>query len=411
MTYLPINSKVRTRLDSAPLIEADERKIKNSIWLKKPGQRLLFLQNGLVNTFFFPAFYGAFFVLNYERHLNGLLDYEQLDRFVDILLDKVEIPYLKAVHPQLDIDAMVAGLLRERRCNTQQSHLLDRINMHGRLPSWKKMRQVRSDPRAAILVMVKQRAPLAIAIGHSKEVVFEHLIQELEKAVAELDVHPALKRPLSDRYLDHFLIGYPEMWHQVGADASRFLGEPMIKNYIGDGFSADRAVVTGKAGKPLIRKGGQHYSQEMAVLFLDYLQTLDPTILNAQHLLLDGSRSHAWLERCSNLESGLDILERLMIYGIAHPALKRLEGIGGKLSEEGRRSVIKEYLRRGSRVTETLARAIIEIQPELHGWALGYCSGYAAVSRLAQIRALTAEQICGLPNSIKRKLLEADLGV
>lgn len=393
------------------MIEADERKIKNSIWMKKPGQQLLFLQEGLINTVCFPSFFGAFFVLNYERHMNGLLDYEQLDRFVDILLDKVEIPYLKAVHPLLDIDAMVAGLLRERRCNTQQGHLLDRINMHGRLPSWKKMRQVRGDPRAAILVMVTQRAPLAVAMGYSKEVVLEHLIQELEKAVAELDVHPALKRPLRERYLDHFLIGYPELWCLVGANASRFLGEPMIKNYIGDGFSADRAVVAGKAGKPLIRKGGQHYSQEMAVLFLDYLQTLDPSVLDAQHLLLDGSRSHAWLERCSNLESGLDILERLMIYGIAHPALKRIEGLGRALSDEGRQSVIKEYLRRGSRVTEKLARAIIEIQPDLHDWALGQCSSYFAVSRLAQIRVLSSEQIGDLPNGIKRKLLEADFGV
>lgn len=411
MTNLPINPKIRTRLNCAPLIEADERKIKNSIWMKKPGQRLLFLQEGLVNTMCFPSFYGAFFVLNYERHLDGLLDYEQLDRFVDILYDKVEIPYLKAVHPQLDIDAMVAGLLRERRCNTQQGHLLDRINMHGRLPSWKKMRQVRSDPRAAILVMVIQRAPLAIAMGHSKEVVLEHLIQELEKAVAELDVHPALKRPLRDRFLDHFLIGYPELWSLVGAHASRFLGEPMIKNYIGHGFSADRAVVTGKAGKPLIRIGGQHYSQEMAVLFLDYLQTLDPSVLDAQHLLLDGSRSHAWLERGSNLESRIDILEQLTKYGIVHPALKRIEGLAGRLSEEGQQSVITEYLRRGSRVTEKLARAIIGIQPELHDWALGNCSGYASVLRLAQIRALSAEQIGDLPNGIKRKLLEVDLGV
>ena len=410
MTNLHINPKIRTRIDSAPLIEADERKIKNSIWMKKPGQRLLFLQEGLVNTICFPSFYGAFFVLNYERHMAGLLDCEQLDRFVEILLEKVEIPYLKAVHPQLDIDVLVAGLLRERRCNTQQCHLLDKINMHGRLPSWKKVRQVGSDPRTAILSMVTQRAPLAIAMGHSKEVVLEHLIQELEKAVLQLDVPPALKRPLRDRYLDHFLIGYPELWHLVGTDGSRFLGEPMIKNHIGGGFSADRAVVSGKSGKPLIRKGGHRYSQEMAAFFLDYLQKLDPSVLDAQHLLLDGSRSHAWLERCLNLESRIDILERLTNYGIAHPALKRIEGLAGKLSEEGRQSVITEYLRRGSRVTEKLARDIIEIQPELHNWALGYCSSYVAVSRLAQIRVLSAEQIGDLPNSIKRKLLEADLG-
>lgn len=410
MATISIHTKVRARLDSTPLIEATEEQIKRSVWMKKPGQRLLFLRDGLVNTMCFPSYYGAFFVLNYERYQAGQLDEDQLDRFVDILLDNIEIPYLKAVHPQADIEGHFTTLLRDRRCNTRESHLRDRIARYGRLPSWKRARKG-SDPRNAIMDLVLRDGPFAIALGHSPAAVLEQLQQELGKAVAELDVHPALKRPLFDRYLDHFMIGYPELWPIVGLDAAWFLGERMIKFHVGEGYSADKSVVSGRAGKPLIRKGGEHYSQEMADLILDYLQTFDPTVLDAEHLLLDGSRSQAWLDRCPNLESRIDILERLTSYGIQHPALKRIDGLAGKLSPDGQQSVILEYLKYGSRVTEQLTKAIIEMRPEMHQWAFEQRYGCVAIRRLAQIKSLTGEQIGRLDASIKRRLLEGDMGV
>ena len=411
MNKLPINSKIRTRLDKTPLIEATERQIKEAVWMRSPRQSLLFLQDGLINTMMFPGYYGAFFVLNYERHMAGLLDEEQLDRFVDILLDKLETPYLKAVHPQADIEGLFAGLLHDRRCNSRECHLVDRINRYGRLPSWRRARRG-GDPRTAIMDLVLRDAPFAIALGHSPAAVLEQLQQELGKAVADIDVHPALKQSLFDRYLDHFMIGYPELWPAVGLDAAWFLGERMIKNYGGGGgYSADKAVVNGSAGKPVISKGGETYAQGMADLILDYLEAIDPKVLDAEHLLLDGSRSQAWLDRCPNLESRLDILERLIHYGISHPALKRIEGLAGKLSTEGQQSVILEYLRYGSKVTEQLTRAIIEIRPEMHQWAFEQRYGYVAVQRLAQIRGLTSEQVGSLSAKIKRKLLEGDFGV
>ena len=103
---LDINPLIRTQLDSAPLIEATEEQIKRSIWMKKPRQTLLFLRGGLVNTDCFPWYYGAFFVLNCERYLDGLLSEEQLDRFVRMLLSDLNIPCLKAIHPQADIEGL-----------------------------------------------------------------------------------------------------------------------------------------------------------------------------------------------------------------------------------------------------------------------------------------------------------------
>ena len=78
---LDINPLIRAQLDSAPLIEATEEQIKRSIWMKKPRQTLLFLCDGLVNTDCFPWYYGAFFVLNCERYLDGLLSEVNRPRF------------------------------------------------------------------------------------------------------------------------------------------------------------------------------------------------------------------------------------------------------------------------------------------------------------------------------------------
>lgn len=410
MPLLSINPIIRSRLDKAPLIEATEQQIRQKFWwMKKPRQRLLFLNDGLIDTQCFPGYCGAFFVLNFERHLAGQLDEEQLDRFVDILLDRIEIPYLKAVHPQADIEGLFSALLRDRRCNSRESHLTDRINRYGRLPSWSRAKK--GDPRYPIMDLVLRDGPFAIALGHSPAVVLEQLQQELWKAVLDLDVHPAREQHLFDRYLDHFLIGYPDLWPKVGASAARFLGAPMIKQFAGDGLSSDKSVVNGNAGHPLIRKGGERYSQDMAALFLDYLQALDPTVLDAKHLLLDGSRSQAWLDRCQSLEDGLDVLSELCHYGVPHPALKKIKQVAIRLPGEGQKGLVQQYLDHGSSMTERLTQAIFQARPELYDWAFEQCHGYAAVARLAKIKGLTGEQIGKLEPSVKRRLLEVDLGV
>lgn len=410
MALLPISPKIRAKLDQAPLIEATEQQIKQKFWwMKHPRQQLLFLQDGLINTMCFPGYYGAFFILNYERYLDGQLDEEQLDRFVCILLDNLQLPYLKAVHPQSDIEGVFTALLRDRRCNTRSSRLYDKINRYGRLPSWRRARK--GNPRYPIHDLVLRNGPFAIALGHSPEVVLEQLQQELWKAVFALDVHPSREQPLFDRYLDNFLICYPELWPALGADASRFLGSPLLKQFAGEGVSADKSVVNGKAGIPLIGKGGERYKQELSGFVLDYLQTLDPSVLDARRLLLDGSRSQAWIDRCPNLEDGIDMLSRLCHYGVTHPALKRIKSVASRLPEDGQKGLVRQYLDHGSAATERLTQAILQAKPELYDWAFDQCSGYAAIARLAKIRRLTGEQIGRLEPSVRRRLLEGDLGV
>ncbi len=409
MTQLSINPLIRARLDKAPMVEATEHEIKMKVWIEKPRNRMLFLRDGLIDTQCFPAFYGAFFVLNLERHLAGDLDEDQLDRFVGILLDNVQIPYLKAVHPQADIEGHFTALLRDRRKNSRSSYLQGRLDQYGRLPSWRRVR--RGDPRYPIMDLVMRDATFSIALGHSPEVVLEQLQRELWKAVLALDVHPALKQPIFDRFLDNFLIGHPDLWQLVGADASRFLGSPLLKQLPGEGPSADKSVINGRSGRSLVRSGGERIEQELSGFILDYLSAIDPTVLDAKHLLRDGTRSHAWLDRCHNLEDGLNELSLLCHYGVPHPALKRIKSVATRLPDEGQKGLVRQYLDHGSAVTERLTQALFQARPELHEWAFEQCSGYPAVSRLAKIKRLTGEQVGRLESSVKRRLLERDFGV
>jgi hypothetical protein len=409
MTQLPINPIIRAKLDKAPLINATEHEIKMKVWFEKPRNRMIFLRDGLIDTQCFPAFYGAFFVLNLERHLAGDLDEDQLDHFVGILLDNFQLPYLKAVHPEADIEGHFTALLRDRRKNSRSTYLQGRLDQYGRLPSWRRVKK--GDPRYPIHDLVMRDGPFSIALGHKPAVVLEQLQRELWKAVCALDMHPSREELIFDRYLDNFLIGYQDLWPIVGSDASRFLGSPMIKQLAGEGFSADKSVINGKSGYPLTRKGGERLEQELSGFVLDYLSALDPSVLDAKHLLLDGSRSQAWLDRCPNLESRLDLLSQLCHYGVPHPALKRIKQVALRLPDEGQKGLVRQYLDHGSAVTERLTQAIFQAHPELYDWAFEQCSGYHAVARLAKIKRLTGEQIGRLEPSVKRRLLERDFGV
>ena len=134
-------------------------------------------------------------------------------------------------------------------------------------------------------------------------------------------------------------------------------------------------------------------------------------MLDARHLLLDGSRSQAWLDRCPNLEDGLDVLSRLCHYGVTHPALKRIKSVASRLPEDGQKGLVRQYLDHGSNITERLTQAIFQAKPEMQDWAVEQCRGYAAVARLAKIRRLTGEQIGRLAPGMRHRLPEGELGV
>ena len=410
MNKLSINPKIRAKLDKAPLIKIINREIEERDWVKPARDRVLLLHDGLIYDYGFPPYYGAFFVLNYERYLDGLLGEEQLDRFVTILLDRIEIPYLKAVHPQANIEGLFTALLYERRRNSRNSQLLDTINYFDRLPCWRRASKGRSH-YFAVKAFVLRSAPFSIVLGHSPVTVLEQLRQELGKDIDGHCVPPALKRPMLDRYLDHFLIGYPDLWPVIGVNATRFLGEPMLGRLPNDQHCADTSVVNGNAGKPLISRSSSHDDQELAQFILDYLSNIDPMVLDAMHLLRDGSRSRVWLDRCANLEEGLSILSMLCHYGITHPALKRINQVAVRLSEEGQKGLVMKYLNQGSAITEQMTHVIIKAKPELYDWAFEQCRSNAAVLRLLKIRSFTSDQLGKLEPAIKRLLLERDLGV
>lgn len=410
MNELSINPKIRAKLDKAPLIKIIDREIEQGDWFKPARDRVLLLHDGLIYDYGFPPYYGAFFVLNYERYRQGFLDEEQLDRFVTILLDRIEIPYLKAVHPQADIDGLFMALLYERRRNSRNSHLLDKINHFDRLPCWRRASKDRSHS-FAVKEFVLRSAPFSIALGQSPVAVLEQLRQELGKDIDGHCVPPALKRPMLDRYLDHFLIGYPDLWPVIGANATRFLGEPMLGRLPSGQHCADTSVVNGNAGKPLISRSSSHYDQELAHFILDYLSNFDPMVIDARHLLRDGSRSRVWLDRCPNLEAGLGTLSMLCHYGITHPALKRINQVAVCLSEEGQKGLVRKYLDQGSAISERMTQDIIKAKPELYDWAFEQYRCNVAVLRLAKIRSFTNDQLSKLEPAIKRRLLERDLGV
>lgn len=85
------------------------------------------------------------------------------------------------------------------------------------------------------------------------------------------------------------------------------------------------------------------------------------------------------------LEDFLDQIQQIKKIG----SLK----VATRLPEEGQKGLVRQYLDHGSTVTERLTQAIFQARPELHNWAFGQCSSYAAVARLAKIKRLSSEQI------------------
>ncbi|MCY1304718.1 hypothetical protein D9M70_544820 [compost metagenome] len=143
---------------------------------------------------------------------------------------------------------------------------------------------------------------------------------------------------------------------------------------------------------------------------LDYLVNIDPDVLDARHLLREGTRSAVWLDRCSNLEQGMTILERLLSYGVVHPALERIEGVVAKLSEAGKRAALACYARGGDLPAE-MAQSIVDTVPEVYDQVLDQLKKFPAIQRLADLKFPSDEQLLKLSPKNKRLLLEGDLGI
>lgn len=409
---LPINPRVRQAIEKE-MANPTAVIVKDLIGSEgnKRQATSLPLVDGLYQDRAFMPLAGAAFIMNYRRFAEGLLTDDQADKLLHDALIGLRITHLKVIHPQLDIDGMIMHLVRERFDKTSNQEL--------RSLCIRKRDFYPGHPAAAgffellELVLVKQCtevAPMAIALGQSKDLVFKQLASFINESLNALDITAERCPHIRTGFLHHFLISYPELWNQANVEPYHFLGEPMICMSPVRGMGVDKAVAHGQAGKSLIRPPDGHIPLELIEFTLDYLADIDPDVLDARHLLREGTRSAAWMDRCTNLEEGLPILERLLAYGVVHPALERIEGVVAKLSEAGKRAALLCYAN-GGEIPAEMAQAIVDTAPQVYDQVLDQVKKFTAIHRLADLKWPSNEQLLKLSPKNKRLLLEDDLGI
>lgn len=408
---LPINPRVRERLEqNGPM---------PGVLIKNPGDSIK------------SPIDGSGFILNYQRFNDGSLTDELADAFLIDVLKHLRVAHLKVIHPQLDIDAMVMRLVRERFEKTNNLELKDLcVQKRDHEPLHARNTQNFEMLKGVLVTHATKIAPMAIALGQSKDLVFKHLVGVIDESLTALDITAERCPHIRTGFLHHFLIAYPDLWSQTNTEPHHFLGELMIHMSPIRGMDVDKTVAHGQAGKSLIRRpsvtprnqrkratawmpphndlGGIPIS--LMEFTLDYLADIDPDVLDARHLLREGTRSAVWLDRCPNLESGLPIIERLLSYGVFHPALERIEGVVAKLSEAGKRAALLCYANVGE-IPAEMAQAIVDTAPQVYDQVLDQVKKFPSLQRLADIKWPSDEQMLKLSPKNKRLLLEDDLGI
>ncbi len=409
---LSINARVREAIEKemvsgTPLIEKDafDHRVQNT------HDSLIPLVDGLYKDFFrFGA--GVGFILNYQRFSEGLLTDDQADKLLIDTLKHLRVAHLKVIHPKLDIDGMVMHLVRERFDKTGNQELKELcIQKRDPEPLHPRNTEFFELLKGVLVTHATKIAPMAIALGQSKDLVLKHLKGVIDESLTALDITPERCPHIRMGFLHHFLIAYPELWSQENVEPYHFLGEPMIHTAPGRGMCVDKEVAWGEAGKSLIRHPGGQIPRKLVEFTLDYLTDIDADVLDARHLLREGTRSAAWLDRCPNLEEGLPIIERLLSYGVVHPALERIEDVVSKLSEAGKRAALLCYAKDANAIPVEMALAIVDTAPEAYDQAFALVKKFQDIHRLADLKWPSDEQLLKLSPKNKRLLLEGDLGI
>ncbi|VXD00358.1 conserved hypothetical protein [Pseudomonas sp. 9AZ] len=368
-------------------------------------------ENGLYNYSLFHALDGSDFLQDYQLFSEGKLTGDQADQLLRDTLRRQHIAHMRVVHPQLDIEAMVMHLARDR-CERKSNQALKAFcTWHREFQPLRLVDTQAFDPlKGTLVIHATKTVPLAIALGQPKDVALKHLVKTIDEGLNALEFTADRYPHIRTGFLHHFLIAYPELWRQTNTEPYHFLGEPMIRIMPGGGMRPDRAVIEGPAGKSLIRCPGW-IPLELIFFTLDYLVGIDSDVLDAKHLLREGTRSEVWLDRCPNLEEGLPIIERLLACGVVHPAIERIEGIAAKLSEAGKRAALLCYAKGSDAISSELAQAIVEVSPESYDQVFVQVKKFPYLQRLTNLKWPSDEQLLKLSPKTKRLLLEGDLGI
>lgn len=410
---LPINPRVRKAIEDE-LANGTLIIVKDALGgvIRHQDTRLLFADGLYQETPPFPQWgpVGADFILNYERFSAGLLSDDQADKFLCETLVQLRVAHMRVIHPQLDIESMIQHLVSEcqkKTSNRVRDDLIARkmafgVVMNGNTESFDFLKYLLVNEATKI-------SPMAIALGQSKELALRLLKELIDESLDLHGITNDLLPHIRTGILHNFLIAYPELWDQTNTEPYHFLGALMI--YLVPGrVSVDKTVTEGPAGKSLILNPGSHIPLGLIECTLDYLVGIDPDVLDARHLLREGTRSVVWLDRCPNLEQGLPILERLLAHGLVHPAIERIEDVVAKLSEAGKRSAMMCYAEGGA-IPDEMAKAIVEASPGSYDHAFERAEEFPSLQRLANLKWPSDEQFLTLSPLNKRRLLEGDLGI
>lgn len=350
-----------------------------------------------------PNYWGAKFIYDYDRFLDGQLSDEDFDEQLFQALDEVSLPLMRVIHPLLDAGTLIRRLVEKRYNLTQSADLRQRVDWlrnYALVPAKDYEIVI---PFSLLHRMAAIRMPLAVALGRPLKQGAETLREAIRREVDLLfdNLEAGNRERMKTGFFDHFLIGYPELWPHYGVTASHFLGASML-----DGDQRAKGVYRGPAGKSMVRSSRRRYPEQLSRLCLNYLTLLDPSVLDARHIVLDGSRSRAWVRHARGLEGEVDQVRKLICAGIDHPALERLPNLVGMLDQATRETALRLYLASGSKAKRRLASQILEQHPVMGEWAFALCRGHRQLARLNAVAPLTKAQL-GVVSPLNRRWLLA----
>lgn len=428
---IPMNHRVRSLIEKH--LYGDDGQL-------LPNKRARTLSEFNCMARFYPGWWGANYLIGYSEFIQGKLSDEALDDFLAITLSGYIAQEIGVVHHKVDISSFLQSVVPARVKSTSNEELLKRYELAVSIEDF----EVDFKSRHGFLLQLSELASVllhvSVQLGMDKikalKFLWKSIDNSFERGFDEMIDHECgdiqikfnkfsgayrvlrhdvscldrLKEIYRKSIIDRFLISYPEIWGEAGRSATDFLGLKIINEKDGV-VEKDRLVYRSQHGKCMFDAQSKKANETYHSIVIDYLAGIDDDVLSADNLLLDGSTRRAWVIRCRNPESRMDLLEELLRAGIHHPALKAIDRLGTRLSESACKDAVGDYLVHGGRVKARTARSALEDDIELHQWAYQRCRTANHLLRLGAVSPLSAQQIGALSNSLKRGMLSHDIGI